>query len=143
MTIADLIGIFGVICYQIAYAGMQLGFLHREDRRYLVLNLLGPCCLLYSLLFHFNLAAAVSQVLWLVWSGLGIRKICAAQRLASVATASNSRTAIEIVSSGIDTDLAMEQVSLPSQDPLTSKPLRIPLPPRTPDVQVSDCGRPQ
>jgi hypothetical protein len=27
MNTADLIGIFGVVCYQIAYAGMQLGCL--------------------------------------------------------------------------------------------------------------------
>lgn len=97
MTTADLIGIFGVICYQIAYAGLQLGFLHREDRRYLVLNLLGPCCLLYSLLFHFNLAAAVSQVLWLVWSGLGIRKIVLAQRGASPATLGDAQVISALV----------------------------------------------
>ncbi|NIF78060.1 cyclic nucleotide-binding protein [Paraburkholderia sp. Cy-641] len=80
MNTSDLIGIFGVICYQIAYAGLQLDFLQREDRRYVVLNLLGPCCLLYSLIFHFNLAAAVSQVLWLVWSLLGIAKLRLVQR---------------------------------------------------------------
>ncbi|CAG4886578.1 CBU_0592 family membrane protein [Paraburkholderia saeva] len=82
MTTADLIGIFGVVCYQIAYGGMQLGFLQREDRSYLILNLFGPCCLLYSLFFHFNLAAAVSQALWVVWSCLGVAKMELARRQA-------------------------------------------------------------
>jgi hypothetical protein len=85
MNTADLIGIFGVICYQIAYAGMQLGFMQREGRNYLILNLLGPCCLLYSLIFHFNFAAAVSQVLWLVWSCLGMAKTGLARRQPAVA----------------------------------------------------------
>lgn len=80
MNTADLIGIFGVVCYQLAYAGMQLGFLQREDRSYLILNLFGPCCLLYSLLFHFNLAAAISQVLWLLWSCVGMAKTSLARR---------------------------------------------------------------
>jgi hypothetical protein len=89
MNTADLIGIFGVICYQIAYAGMQLGFMQREDRSYLVLNLLGPCCLLYSLIFHFNFAAAVSQVLWLVWSCLGMAKMGLQRRQPTVAPVAN------------------------------------------------------
>ncbi|WP_322049443.1 CBU_0592 family membrane protein [Paraburkholderia sp. J67] len=104
MTTADLIGIFGVICYQIAYAGLQLGFLHSEDRRYLVLNLFGPSCLLYSLLFHFNLAAAVSQVLWLVWSGIGIRKIVLAQRGVSLATLGGPRSTSSVVAPSCLTD---------------------------------------
>ncbi|CAB3800730.1 hypothetical protein LMG28688_05219 [Paraburkholderia caffeinitolerans] len=116
MNTADLIGIFGVICYQIAYAGLQLGFLQREDRRYLVLNLFGPCCLLYSLLFHFNLAAAVSQVLWLVWSGLGIRKIMLAQRGASVATIGNACAATGIATPIARVDMPMTQVSVPAQE---------------------------
>lgn len=84
MNTADLIGIFGVVCYQIAYAGMQLGLLQREDRSYLILNLFGPCCLLYSLLFHFNMAAAISQVLWLIWSCVGMAKVSLTRRQASI-----------------------------------------------------------
>ena len=33
MNTADLIGISGVVCYQIAYAGLQLGFLQRENAK--------------------------------------------------------------------------------------------------------------
>jgi hypothetical protein len=72
MSAADVIGIVGVICYQIAYAGLQLGRLQRDGKLYFYLNLFGPCCLLYSLVFHFNLAAAISQLLWLMWSVVGM-----------------------------------------------------------------------
>ncbi|WP_444633967.1 CBU_0592 family membrane protein [Cupriavidus oxalaticus] len=72
MSADDVIGIIGVICYQIAYAGLQLGRLQRDGKLYFYLNLFGPCCLLYSLIFHFNLAAAISQLLWLMWSVVGM-----------------------------------------------------------------------
>ncbi|WP_322069902.1 CBU_0592 family membrane protein [Paraburkholderia bannensis] len=116
MTTADLIGIFGVICYQIAYAGLQLGFLHREDRRYLVLNLFGPCCLLYSLLFHFNLAAAVSQVLWLVWSCLGIRKIVQTKRELAVAAIGDAGDVAGLGAPAANADLLAEQPLMPATE---------------------------
>jgi hypothetical protein len=75
MNIADVIGIIGVLCYQAAYAGLQFGRLQRDDRSYVLLNLFGPICLLYSLLFHFNLAAVISQFLWLAFSYPSVVKV--------------------------------------------------------------------
>ena len=80
MTLPDLVGIAGVTCYQIAYAGLQLGRLQRTDGRYIALNILGPVCLLFSLVFHFNLAAFVAQVLWLALTTLGLVRIAIAKR---------------------------------------------------------------
>ncbi|CAG9172258.1 hypothetical protein LMG23992_02171 [Cupriavidus laharis] len=87
MSTADFIGIVGVICYQVAYAGLQLGRLQRDGKFYFYLNLFGPCCLLYSLVFHFNLAAAVSQLLWLMWSVVGVVVTARARRRQAVPTA--------------------------------------------------------
>ena len=84
MSTTDVIGVAGVIFYQIAYAALQLGRMERDSRLYFWLNVLGPCCLLYSLCFHFNFAAALSQVLWLVWSVLGEVKNVRARRLRSI-----------------------------------------------------------
>ncbi|CAG9238754.1 conserved hypothetical protein [Paraburkholderia tropica] len=126
MTTADLIGIFGVICYQIAYAGLQLGFLHSEDRRYLALNLLGPCCLLYSLLFHFNLAAAVSQILWLVWSVIGTRKIVLAQRRASVTVVRNALATAECAVPVAGADLQIAPALKAADDTLEEATRRFP-----------------
>ena len=87
MSVADLVGIIGVICYQVAYAGMQLGRLQRDGKLYIYLNLFGPCYLLYSLAFHFNLAAAISQLLWLIWSVVGVVVTARARRRQAVPTA--------------------------------------------------------
>ncbi|WP_456238763.1 CBU_0592 family membrane protein [Paraburkholderia domus] len=38
--------------------------------------------MLYSLMFHFNFAAAVSQALWLLWSCLGMARMGLARRQA-------------------------------------------------------------
>lgn len=79
MTIPDVVGIAGVICYQIAYAGLQLGRLQQDDLRYVGLNIVGPACLLYSLVFDFNLAALISQVLWLGFTTIGLVRIMRAR----------------------------------------------------------------
>jgi len=71
MTLADLIGLAGVACYQVAYAGLQLGRLSQMDWRYLLLNLFGPGCLIYSLSHDFNFAALLTQVLWVVFTLIG------------------------------------------------------------------------
>ncbi|MCY1234800.1 hypothetical protein D9M68_455670 [compost metagenome] len=89
MSAADVIGIVGVICYQIAYAGLQLGRLQRDGKLYFYLNIFGPCCLLYSLVFHFNLAAAISQLLWLMWSVVGMVITARARRRPAIPTANS------------------------------------------------------
>jgi hypothetical protein len=74
MNLPDAIGIIGVISCLVAYAGLQLGRLHQEDLRYLGLNILSPACLLYSLLHNFNLAAVITQVLWICLTLVGLIK---------------------------------------------------------------------
>lgn len=106
MSTADWIGLFGVVCYQIAYAGLQLGFLQRDSRQYTLLNLFGPCCLLYSLLFHFNFSAALSQVLWLLWSVLGLVKLARLRRQAA-ALAIESAQSIGIAGIAVPNATAM------------------------------------
>ncbi len=80
MNIPDVVGIIGVICYQVAYAGLQLGRFQQDDLRYIGLNILGPACLLFSLFFSFNLAAVITQVLWLGVTALGLARIIRARR---------------------------------------------------------------
>lgn len=72
MDIPDVVGIIGVIFYQVAYGGLQLGRFQQDDLRYIGLNILGPACLLYSLAFHFNLAAIITQVVWICLTVLGL-----------------------------------------------------------------------
>ncbi|ALN74673.1 MULTISPECIES: hypothetical protein [unclassified Aureimonas] len=71
MTVADLIGLTGVAAYLTAYALLQLRTLAVDDPRYLGLNAFGGVTLLYSLIFNFNLAAFVTQTLWLAFTAIG------------------------------------------------------------------------
>lgn len=80
MSTPDLVGIIGVIGCLIAYAGLQLGRLRHDGLCYLGLNILSPACLLYSLMHDFNLAAVITQVLWMGLSLIGLLKTVAARR---------------------------------------------------------------
>ncbi|MBD5804720.1 hypothetical protein AZOA_41650 [Azoarcus sp. Aa7] len=74
MSFPDMVGIFGVICVQIAYAGLQFGRLQRDDLRYIGLNIVGPGCILFSLAFDFNLASVIAQVLWIMLTAISLMK---------------------------------------------------------------------
>lgn len=71
MTFPDVIGLFGVALYVGAYASLQLGILGLADVRYTALNAVGGIAVIYSLIWSFNLAAFVTQVLWLVFTVVG------------------------------------------------------------------------
>lgn len=71
MTVPDAIGLVGVALYVAAYAGLQLGKLGLSDVRYTVLNTVGGLAVIFSLIWSFNLAAFVTQVLWLVFTVIG------------------------------------------------------------------------
>ncbi len=71
MTAPDVIGLLGVVFYVGAYAGLQLGRLDLADARYTILNAAGGLAVLFSLVWSFNLAAFVTQVLWLAFTVVG------------------------------------------------------------------------
>ena len=67
----DAVGLVGVALYVGAYAGLQTGKLGLADVRYTILNAAGGLAVIFSLLWTFNLAAFVTQVLWLVFTLVG------------------------------------------------------------------------
>ncbi len=71
MTVPDAVGLVGVALYVGAYAGLQIGKLGLADVRYTVLNAVGGLAMIFSLVWSFNLAAFVTQVLWLVFTLIG------------------------------------------------------------------------
>ncbi len=71
MTVPDAVGLVGVALYLGAYAGLQIGKLGLADVRYTVLNAVGGLAMIFSLVWSFNLAAFVTQVLWLVFTLVG------------------------------------------------------------------------
>ena len=91
MTIADGIGLFGVLFYVGAYAGLQIGFFSLSDVRYSALNAVGGIAVIYSLIWNFNLAAFVTQVLWFVFTVVGFVRSRQEKRVvAPSATTTNS-----------------------------------------------------
>ena len=71
MTAPDAVGLVGVALYVGAYAGLQTGKLGLADARYTVLNAAGGLAVIFSLVWSFNLAAFVTQVLWLMFTLVG------------------------------------------------------------------------
>lgn len=71
MTVPDAVGLIGVALYVGAYAGLQTGRLGLADVRYTILNAVGGLAVIFSLLWSFNLAAFVTQVLWLIFTFVG------------------------------------------------------------------------
>ena len=71
MTAPDAVGLVGVALYVGAYAGLQTGKLGLADIRYTVLNAVGGVAVIFSLVWSFNLAAFVTQVLWLIFTLVG------------------------------------------------------------------------
>ncbi len=71
MSIADFVGLIGVVAYLSAYGLLQLGMLKIEDLRYVMLNGVGALAILYSLMFSFNLSSFITQVAWLIFTIVG------------------------------------------------------------------------
>ncbi|NDL62056.1 CBU_0592 family membrane protein [Acerihabitans arboris] len=68
-TVVGLIGVFG---YLLAYALVQMRKLLIESNIYAALNIVGGACGLYSLSHDFNLAAFISQSMWLIFTLIGM-----------------------------------------------------------------------
>lgn len=64
----DLVGLVGVALVLWAYVGLQLRQLDAESALYSALNGLGSAGILYSLIFDFNLASAVANIIWVLVS---------------------------------------------------------------------------
>jgi hypothetical protein len=71
MSVADFVGLIGVVAYLSAYGLLQLGRLKVEDSRYALLNGIGALAILYSLLFDFNLPSFITQSAWLFFTIIG------------------------------------------------------------------------
>ncbi len=71
MTVPDAVGLVGVALYVGAYAGLQTGKLGLTDVNYTILNAIGGLAVIFSLVWSFNLAAFVTQVLWLIFTLVG------------------------------------------------------------------------
>lgn len=77
--IAEAAGLLGVILYVGAYAALQSGLLRSNGYSYAGANLGAASLVLLSLASDFNLAAAISQIVWIVISVVGLTRIAVLQ----------------------------------------------------------------
>lgn len=66
MGFADIIGLVGVAAYVAAHFAVQVLGVHPASRVPLALNVIGPVCLIVSLMQTFNQASFLAQCFWLV-----------------------------------------------------------------------------
>ena len=71
----DFVGNLGVVLILATYLGVQLRRLEATGLAYVLANGLGAVCILYSLLFDFNLSAVIIEVAWLAISLVGLLRI--------------------------------------------------------------------
>ena len=72
MDIYTIVGLTGVAAYVAAYSALQLGVLDGNGVVYSVTNIVAASLVLVSLVEDFNLASAVTQVIWITVGVVGL-----------------------------------------------------------------------
>jgi hypothetical protein len=75
VSLADALGVVGVLLILIAYAGAQLGRLEPRLAPALLLNLVGACLILWSLHASFNLSAVLMEGSWALVAVYGLARL--------------------------------------------------------------------
>ncbi|KDB51408.1 hypothetical protein X805_29890 [Sphaerotilus natans subsp. natans DSM 6575] len=66
LGVLDLVGLCGVCAYVVAHFLVQVRHESPRSRRIVALNVVGPLCVLVSLIGAFNISSFFSQSLWLL-----------------------------------------------------------------------------
>ena len=69
---ADSVGLLGVGVLLFAYFLLSTNKLSSQSLHYQWCNLIGACLVLYSLMFHFNLASVAIEICWISISIIGL-----------------------------------------------------------------------
>ncbi|MDQ3126104.1 MAG: hypothetical protein M3Q74_10950 [Pseudomonadota bacterium] len=75
MTLPDIVGVVGVLCILIAYAGATAKKLDPAKAPALLLNLTGALLILVSLYFDFNLSAVLMEGAWALVAVFGLVRL--------------------------------------------------------------------
>jgi hypothetical protein len=76
----DLIGNIGVALIVGTYFLVQIGRMSAVQLPYIMLNGLGALCIMYSLIFAFNMSAFLVELIWLLISVLGASRVLLRRR---------------------------------------------------------------
>jgi hypothetical protein len=72
---ANTVGIVGVVFTLTAYYLLNVNKLSSVSMTYLLLNCVGSSCVLYSLMFHWNLSSVITEAAWISISIIGIYRV--------------------------------------------------------------------
>lgn len=67
-ALANPIGMIGVILQLIVYFLLSANRISSNTLFYQIFNMVGACCILYSLFFHWNTPSVIIEVIWLLIS---------------------------------------------------------------------------
>jgi cell division protein FtsW (lipid II flippase) len=67
-SMANPVGLIGVVLQLIVYFFLSMNRLSSNTLRYQLCNMLGACCILYSLFFHWNTPSVIVELAWLLIS---------------------------------------------------------------------------
>lgn len=73
--ISDAVGLCGDGCLLTAYFLLSTNRISSQSFKYQLLNFFGALLILFSLLFSFNLASFVIEIIWMAISLMGIYRI--------------------------------------------------------------------
>ncbi|MCD6038682.1 MAG: hypothetical protein K0S27_82 [Gammaproteobacteria bacterium] len=74
-SISDPVGLLGVALQLAVYFLLSINRLSSNTLCYQLCNMIGACCILYSLFFHWNTPSVVIEVAWLLISLRAILRI--------------------------------------------------------------------
>lgn len=75
LLVAQIIGLVGVAIQLVAYYLLASGKLSNNDTRYPIINIIGTLCIVFSVLYQWNLPSFVSQIVWIGISVMGLVRI--------------------------------------------------------------------
>lgn len=73
--VANIIGLIGVACILSAYALVSFERWSMHQARYIWLNMVGTCAVLFSLIFAWNWPGFVLNVAWVLISAYGLWRL--------------------------------------------------------------------
>jgi len=74
MSVADAVGVLGVVLYLVSYFLLQIEMMRFDDYSYLLINMAAALLIIFSLISQFNLSAFLVEVLWVMISVIGIAR---------------------------------------------------------------------
>ena len=75
VTIADPVGIIGVILLLIAYFAISTGRVSSDSFTYQILNFIAAWLILFSLYFHWNTPSVLIEIAWIIISVIGMLRM--------------------------------------------------------------------